>query len=91
VSREALNRGAYVLAIPCTTARLVERRALRNCVSLTHGEGGVTKDCVAQAELCTSVLREELGGAPMGRLSPERWRDVVRAMGYVFLAACEPE
>ena len=91
VSREALNRGAYVLALPCTTARMSERRTLRNCVSLASGEGGVTKNCVVQAELCASVLREELDGTPMGSLPEDRWREVVRALGYVFLAACEPE
>ena len=89
-SRETLNRGAYVLAVPCTTARLDSRRSLPSCVPLAAGEGGVTKDCVIQAESCSGVLREELEGAALGRLSPDRWRDMVRALGYVFGATCEP-
>ncbi|MCI0343420.1 MAG: type II toxin-antitoxin system PemK/MazF family toxin [Planctomycetales bacterium] len=90
ISRESLNRGAYVLALSCTTARMAERRELPNCVTLSRGDGGVTKDCVVQAELCTCVLREELEAEPLGRLPEARWREPVRALGYDFGASCEP-
>jgi mRNA-degrading endonuclease toxin of MazEF toxin-antitoxin module len=32
VSREALNRGRYVLVVVCTSARFTIRRTLPNCV-----------------------------------------------------------
>jgi len=91
VSRAELARGGYVLAVPCTTARLDERATLRNCVLLEAGEGGIAKRCVAQAELCAAVRVEDLDTERLGVLSAERWRELVRAVGYVLNASCEPE
>lgn len=91
VSRPELSRGGYVLAVPCTTARLEARAALRNCVPIEAGESGIPKRCVAQAELCSSVRVEDLDGERVGVVSAAKWRDLVRAVGYVPNASCEPE
>jgi mRNA-degrading endonuclease toxin of MazEF toxin-antitoxin module len=44
VSREALNRGRYVLAVMITSARFSVRSTLPHCVPIRAGEFGLTKD-----------------------------------------------
>src|SRR5207249_7729456 len=60
ISREELNRGDYVVAIPLTSARIEERESLGNCVRLRAGEFGLTKDCVAQAEMISFLPKSDL-------------------------------
>ncbi len=92
VSREALNRGLYVVVVEVTTQRLDERRTLRNCVPFMAGQFGFDKDCVAQAESITFLkkTRLDLETGPIGNLSDEAMRDLVRAIGSVIAAECEP-
>jgi mRNA-degrading endonuclease toxin of MazEF toxin-antitoxin module len=92
VSREPLNRGDFVLAVACTSARFASRSARPNCVPFLAGHFGFTKDCVAQCENLLSVdkTRLDLAGGPIGVLDEVALRDVVRAIGYVIEADCEP-
>jgi mRNA-degrading endonuclease toxin of MazEF toxin-antitoxin module len=92
VSREALNRGSYVVAVLCTTARVEQRAKLPNCVPFVAGEFGLPKDCVAQCETVTFLERSDLdeSGGMIGRLDAARLRAVVRAIGNVIQAECEP-
>ncbi len=92
LSRPELNRGDYVLAVYCTSARLAVRKNLANCVPFTAGEFGFTADCVAQCENLLSVEKNQidLEAGPIGRLDDERIRDVIRAIGYVMDSECEP-
>ena len=55
VSREELNRGRYVLAVVCTSARFAVRSKLSNCVPFQTGASGFTVDCVAQCENILSI------------------------------------
>jgi mRNA-degrading endonuclease toxin of MazEF toxin-antitoxin module len=48
VSRESLNSGGYVVAVPMTSTHFDRRSRLRNCVPFRAGQFGLTKDCVAQ-------------------------------------------
>jgi len=91
VSREALNRGDYVVVVPVTTKRLDARRNLPNCVYFRGGQFGFDKECVAQAEAITLVDKAvlDLGAGPAGRLSEEVMRDLIRAIGNVVGAECE--
>jgi len=88
VSREELNRGNYVLAILCTSTKFALRSRLPNCVPFLAGEFGFSKDCVAQAETISFVLKNDLEHQ-IGALPPERMRDLVRAIGNVIDADCE--
>jgi mRNA-degrading endonuclease toxin of MazEF toxin-antitoxin module len=92
VSRHDLNQGKYVVAIPFTSADFEIRSKLPNCVPFQAGEFGLTKDCVAQAEAITFVpihaLDEDVGS--VGTVDEERMRDVIRAIGHVVCAECEP-
>ena len=90
VSRDALNRGAYVVYVAFTTARLDARRSLPNCVPFRAGEFGLTADCVAQCDTVAPVAVADLDPTPIGSLDPATIRSVIRALGDVFDADCEP-
>jgi mRNA-degrading endonuclease toxin of MazEF toxin-antitoxin module len=92
VSREDLNRGRYVVAVVCTSARLAVRRTLPNCVPFRAGQFGLTVDCVAQCDNILSVekARLDLANGPLGMLDEMALRDVIRAIGHVIESDCEP-
>jgi mRNA-degrading endonuclease toxin of MazEF toxin-antitoxin module len=92
VSREDLNRGRTVLAIPTTTVRFVVRSRLPNCVPFRAGEFGFTSDCVAQGEQTgpVPVAGIDVANGPLGVLDDIALRTVIRAIGYVIEADCEP-
>jgi mRNA-degrading endonuclease toxin of MazEF toxin-antitoxin module len=93
ISREDLNRGNYALVVVCTSARFAVRRTLPNCVPFQAGQFGLTKDCVAQCENLLSIEKNQLDliGGPLGMLDEATLRDVIRSVGYVMTADCEPE
>ena len=90
VSREPLNRGSYVVTVPTTTRRLEIRKAQPNCVFFRKGEFGFSEDCVAQAELIAFLPKSNLKSEAVGQVSDERFRDLIRAIGNVISAQCEP-
>ncbi|MBU4272431.1 MAG: type II toxin-antitoxin system PemK/MazF family toxin [Planctomycetes bacterium] len=92
VSREELNRGNYVLAVFCTSARFAVRSKLANCVPFKAGQFGFSVDCVAQCKNILSVEKSQfdLSNGPIGKLDESTLRDIVRAIGYVIEADCEP-
>jgi mRNA-degrading endonuclease toxin of MazEF toxin-antitoxin module len=92
VSGDELNRGTTVVGIGFTSARLELRRGLANCVPFRAWQFGLTKDCVAQAESIASIDlgHLEVHAGPMGRLDSRAMRNLIRAIGYVIAAECEP-
>ena len=92
ISREGLNRGNYVLSVPCTSARFAFRSNLPNCVPFNAGEFGLTVDCVAQCENLLSIDKSQidLTVGPIGVLDDVRLREVIKAIGYVIDSDCEP-
>jgi mRNA-degrading endonuclease toxin of MazEF toxin-antitoxin module len=92
VSRPQLNRGRYVVAVLCTSTDFAARSKLANCVPFRAGQFGLTKDCVAQAESITFVplIDLHLDRGPLGVLDESTFRDVIRAIGYMLDADCEP-
>ena len=90
VSRDALNRGGYVVAVAFTSARVAERRALPNCVFFRVGEFGLTVDCVAQCETIANVSVDRLDVPAIGTLDAIALRSVINAIGNVIDADCEP-
>lgn len=92
VSREELNRGRTIMAVLITSARFAIRSTLPNCVPFSSGRFGLTKDCVAQCEntLTLDVTQLDHATGPIGVLDDLTMRDVIRALGYVVDADCEP-
>lgn len=93
VSRQELNLGKYVVAVPLTSTNLEKRWSLPNCVSFEAGSFGLKQNCVAQCEAITFIDKEciILNTGPIGRLDGEKWRSLVHAIGYVVCAVYEPE
>lgn len=93
VSREELNRGDRVVAAIITSARFALRSTLPNCVPLPAGHLGLTKNCVVQGDSVfnapTACL--DVATGPVGTLDDATMRDVVRAIGHVMDATCEPK
>ncbi|HEX6984621.1 MAG TPA: hypothetical protein VF170_04555, partial [Planctomycetaceae bacterium] len=87
---EELNRGDYVVAVVCTSAKFHFRSALPNCVPFRSGEFGFTQDCVAQGESIQNIEKRFLDPEPIDVLDDMTLREVVRAVGYVMDADCEP-
>ncbi len=92
VSRHSLNRGDQVVVIPLTTAHWERRKKLPNCVAFQAGEFGLNRDCVAQAEriACLQMGDLDFSHEPIGELDASRFRELVRAIGYMIDADCEP-
>ena len=92
-SRSELNRGEYVQIIPITSMHFEKRSRLPNCVPFRAGEFGLPKDCIAQCEMLTIIraIQVEMDNGPISVLDESKFREVVKATGYVFCADCEPE
>lgn len=61
-----------------------------NCVPFAAGEYGFTKECVAQSETVQMIEKQYIDPHPIGVLTDEKLREVIRAVGYVMDADCEP-
>jgi mRNA-degrading endonuclease toxin of MazEF toxin-antitoxin module len=92
VSREELNRGDYVVAALITSQRFAVRSKLANCVPLLAGQFGMTKDSVVQGEMAGPIRKDviNLAAGPVSRLDDRTLREVIKAIGYVLDADCEP-
>lgn len=90
VSREDLNRGTKVLVALVTSQRFATRSTLPNCVPLRAGEFGMNRDCVIQCEDVFPAFVADLDDSPVAVLDEAPLRDVIRAVGYVMDADCEP-
>ena len=90
VSREELNRGDRAVAVLCTSQKFAVRSTLPHCVPFQAGQFGLTKDCVAQCENIFLVAKDSLDINPIGVLSDADLREVIKAIGYVIDADCEP-
>ena len=92
ISHEELNRGRYILAVVCTSARFAVRSKLPNCVPFKAGQFGFATDCVAQCENLLSIEKSEidLGSGRIGELDEFAMREVIKAIGYVMASDCEP-
>jgi mRNA-degrading endonuclease toxin of MazEF toxin-antitoxin module len=92
VSRQELNRGSYLIAIPTTTRRLSTRYGLANCVFLAAGREGFPEDTIAQAESITMLEMSDLDleSGPITILDGGEMQELIRAIGYVIDADCQP-
>ncbi len=90
LSREELNRGNQIITAMITSASYAVRSKLPNCVSLQAGEFGMTQDCVIQCENVVALSTDELRGKLIDELDATTMREVIKALGHVFDAECEP-
>lgn len=90
VSREELNRGDRLVAVLCTSQKFAIRSTLPHCVPFQAGQFGFSKDCVAQCENIFLVAKDSLDTTPVGVLDDISLRDVIKAIGNVIQADCEP-
>src|SRR4051794_19806462 len=90
VSREELNRGNQVVAAMITSANFEIRSRFANCVPILGGTFGMRSNCVIQCENLVGLSISKMDSTPIGRLDSMTMRDVVRALGYLFDADCEP-
>jgi mRNA-degrading endonuclease toxin of MazEF toxin-antitoxin module len=92
VSREELNRGNYVVAALITSSKFTIRSTLPNCVPVKAGQFGLIQDSVVQGESAgpIRIARLDLAGGPLAKLDDLTFRDVIKAIGYVFDSDCEP-
>ena len=81
VSRNEMNRGSLVLAVPTTSSRVPERRKLPNHVFLAQGTAGLRADSVAQTHLMQPVERGALM-EPLGTLERPRLQEVLPALAW---------
>jgi len=91
VSREELNRGNYVTAVPCTSQKFAVRSKLPNCVPFVAGQFGFSVDCVAQCEYILAIRKADIDFSMglIGTLDDATLRDVGKAIGYVIECDCE--
>ncbi|HEX5443214.1 MAG TPA: type II toxin-antitoxin system PemK/MazF family toxin [Pirellulales bacterium] len=85
VSRDDLNRGHRVVAMPCYSQQLEKRSRLKYCVLLRAGDGNLDKDCVVKADEISYLEKTELDLArgAVGRLKPETMAQIMAALRYV--------
>jgi len=90
VSWKTLSRGDYVVSVPLTSACLEARRALPNCAARRTARA--RQRLLAQADAISLLHKDDLDlpGGAIGRLNDSDTRALIRAIGYVSNAECEP-
>ena len=93
VSREELNRGDNVVAVPVTSRHFERRRTRPNCVPFQAGQFGFTENCVAQAENISFIEKIELDldNPPQATLDDVTMLELIHAIGYTIASQCEPD
>ena len=84
ISRDDLNGGHSVLAIPFYSQQLDKRRSQENCVFFRAGEGGLSKACVAKPPPPQLIRKTELDSTigPIGRFNAAQMAKRVLAVRY---------
>jgi mRNA-degrading endonuclease toxin of MazEF toxin-antitoxin module len=92
VSREDLNRGTKIVTAVITSQKFAMRSRLANCVPLLKGQFGMSADSVVQGETVAplDVNLIETAAGPTATLDDLTLRDVIKAIGFVMEADCEP-
>lgn len=86
VSRDELNRGDRVLAVPFYSQQ-VEKRAKQSwCAQFKAGEGGLKKDCVAKGDEIQLIDPIEIlwRRGRLGRFSADQMNRVITAVRHAL-------
>jgi mRNA-degrading endonuclease toxin of MazEF toxin-antitoxin module len=86
VSRNQLNNGHSILAVPFYSQQLEKRSALPWCVRFYKGEGGLEVDCVAKCDEVSLISRHDidLAAGRMGTLSDEQLTRIEPALKWAL-------
>jgi mRNA-degrading endonuclease toxin of MazEF toxin-antitoxin module len=86
VSRDAMNNGNCVVAVPLYSRQLEKRGKAPFCVFLRRGEGGVDRDCVAKCDEIATIdkTRIDFRRGKKGRLSAEKMGQICQAIRFVI-------
>lgn len=83
VSRNELNRGRFVLVVPCTSSQVEARAQYANHVLLPAGTGGLTNDTIAQTHLIQPIEVATLE-RKLGALDDEQLAEVLLAIAWTI-------
>lgn len=86
VSREEINGGHSVLAVPFTSQQLQKRRGLDYCEEFFTGEGGLDMDCVAKADELSMIdkLDIDFRSGPLGQLDESQMERLLGAIRWTL-------
>ena len=90
VSREGLNHGDTVVAVPFTSKKFAVRKNMPNCAPFKKGDFGFYEDCVALGEQVGPLEIDFLSDTPCFRIDDEALAKIGRAIGNVISCRCEP-
>jgi|GEM_PF-1976337 len=84
VSRDALNSGQCVLAIPFYSKQLQKRRLQKWCVFFAKDEGGLDCDSVAKTDELTLIdkLSIKISDGPIGTFDESQMKRLVDALKW---------
>jgi mRNA-degrading endonuclease toxin of MazEF toxin-antitoxin module len=85
MSRDTLNGGHYVVAVPCYSQDIDHRMQYPQNVLLERGEGGLPKRCIARTDQITFVDKKFIDWRKdkIGRLPVSKMAEIVRAIRWV--------
>ncbi|MEX0718842.1 MAG: type II toxin-antitoxin system PemK/MazF family toxin [Planctomycetaceae bacterium] len=86
VSRNRLNGGHSVLAIPFYSQQLAKRVAQEWCVAFDRGDGGLDKPCVAKCDQLSLIdkLDIDLAAGPIGTFDAQQMRRLIDAVKWAL-------
>lgn len=86
VSRDDLNAGNSVLAVPFYSQQLEKRRNQKFCASFNAGDGGLPKDCVAKCDEITLLDKDDIDfvRGRMGRFNGPQMERVIKSIRYAL-------
>ncbi len=86
VSRDDLNRGDTVVAVPFYSQQLEKRKLLKWCVFFKRGIAGLRKDCVAKCDEIAFYDKLDIDWrhGKLGRMNVDEMNAVAKAIRYVI-------
>jgi mRNA-degrading endonuclease toxin of MazEF toxin-antitoxin module len=86
VSRDELNRGDRILAVPFYSQQLEKRAKRKWCALFRVGEGGLKKDCIAKGDEIQLIDPAEILWirGKLGRFNAEQMARVILAVRHAM-------
>ncbi len=84
VSREEINGGHSVLAVPFTSQQLDKRKSLDYCAHFYPGEGGLELECVAKTDELSLYDKTHirLADGPVGQFDKDQMERLCEALKW---------
>lgn len=86
ISRDVLNAGHSVLAVPFYSQQLTKRKSQQWCAFFQAGEGGLPLDCVAKADEVSLIdkLEIDIAGGAVGRFDAAQMDRLLAAVKWAI-------